>query len=76
MTSESSATVSFLSSTEVCDACPARARVTAYKTVDERDLELVFCLHHASKHLAELITQGFLVDVEETDALTKAGVLA
>lgn len=69
MTSESSATALSLSNTEVCDVCPARAQVLATKKIDGDTLSLVFCLHHASRYLAELVLQDFSVNLEENNVV-------
>jgi len=40
-----------------CDRCGARALARAHKG----DLEILFCRHHAQKHIEALTDQGFFL---------------
>lgn len=45
-----------------CDSCPAAANVWAWKIVEGKLLELVFCLHHGNKYFDGLVMSEFNIE--------------
>lgn len=55
-----------LTALDRCDACSSRAYVRA----TNNESELLFCAHHAKKHVVALMTQGWLID-DQTFQITE-----
>lgn len=45
-----------------CDACPAAAHVLAWKIIDHKLYDLVFCIHHGKKSFDGLVMAEFNIE--------------